>query len=209
MEELQDKTVQWAKDRGIVPNATAQTQFIKLISEAGELERHYANGESIKDDIGDCLVVLAIIAELTSTTIDFRKHIPISGVALLTYLGLLGDNLLKGKDVAGDIYYIINILYAIALTRDLTLEECWYHSYQEIKDRKGIMTKDGVFIKESDPAYTLITEVLGKCDRDLFPDISDIRYVIDSKGTQIDTDTLSLEQLHELVVKQNCTPIPF
>lgn len=44
---------------------------------------------------------------------------------------------------------------------NFTLEECVQIAYDDIKDRKGLM-HNGVFIKESDPAYAkVIAEIEG------------------------------------------------
>ena len=45
-----------------------------------------------------------------------------------------------------------------------TLEECVQIAYNDIKDRKGIMS-NGVFIKESDPAYSsIIASIESNCE---------------------------------------------
>jgi uncharacterized protein YabN with tetrapyrrole methylase and pyrophosphatase domain len=101
LDELYKKTLDWSYDRGILTNGNSMTQTLKLMSEMGELCDNIAKGKDVKDDIGDCLVVLANIASLSNTN----------------------------------------------------LVECWTHAYNDIKDRKGFLNADGIFIKESDPAY--------------------------------------------------------
>ena len=49
------------------------------------------------------------------------------------------------KDSIGD---MIVVLVAIAELENMTLEECVKSSYDEIKDRKGYLSEDGIFIKE-------------------------------------------------------------
>ncbi len=49
------------------------------------------------------------------------------------------------KDSIGD---MVVVLVAIAELEGMTLEECVKSSYDEIKDRKGYLNKDGIFIKE-------------------------------------------------------------
>ena len=70
--ELQMLTTEWALKRGIIPNGNAQTQYIKLIEEVGELGaalvRH--NDEGIKDAIGDALVVLTSLSVLCGTDLN-------------------------------------------------------------------------------------------------------------------------------------------
>ena len=46
----------------------------------------------------------------------------------------------------------VEILNAIAVSNGHTLKECVEIAYNDIKDRRGILM-NGVFIKESDPAY--------------------------------------------------------
>ena len=94
-------TLKWATDRGIIQNSTPQIQMLKLTSEFGELADNLAKGNDIRDDIGDCLVVLSIIANMKRTN----------------------------------------------------LTECFNVAYNDIKDRKGFLNEEGIFIKESDPRY--------------------------------------------------------
>ena len=91
---------QWGEDRGITINGNAQTQCLKLGSEFGELCDNLAKGrhDAAKDDIGDMIVVLIMIASLIGTDIP----------------------------------------------------ECLQVAYNDIKDRKGYLNSDGVFIKEGD-----------------------------------------------------------
>lgn len=95
---LRDLTLHWADERGILKQGKVTTQALKLVSEVGELCDNVGKGRSIKDDIGDCLVVLTNLAALSN----------------------------------------------------LTLEQCWAHAYNEIKDRKGYLNEHGNFIKEGD-----------------------------------------------------------
>lgn len=65
MEKSIDKVKQWAAERNIIVGSDSKTQVLKLMSEVGELADNInkkADREQIKDDIGDCLVVLTIIA---------------------------------------------------------------------------------------------------------------------------------------------------
>lgn len=51
------------------------------------------------------------------------------------------------RDGIGDVVVTLVIL---AQQNNMTLQECLEQAYGEIKDRKGVMSKDGSFIKESD-----------------------------------------------------------
>ena len=68
---------------------------------------------------------------------------------LIQEAGELSDNICKGRCVKDDIGDMIVVLINIAERNELTLEDCLYHAYNDIKDRKGVM-RDGVFIKEAD-----------------------------------------------------------
>lgn len=65
-----DWIANWHHDRNLVDGATNQSQFMKLISEAGELANNLAKGKDCRDDIGDMFVVLVNIAERHGYTIE-------------------------------------------------------------------------------------------------------------------------------------------
>ena len=50
------------------------------------------------------------------------------------------------KDAYGDI--LVTLVMGCACA-DLDLVECFKGAYEQIKDRKGYLTKDGIFVKES------------------------------------------------------------
>lgn len=100
MEQLIHLVSQWSREKGIINNSTPVVQFAKLVSEIGELADNVVKGRCVKDDIGDCLVVLNTIALMNHTT----------------------------------------------------LEECLAQAYDDIKDRKGYMNELGIFIKQGDTA---------------------------------------------------------
>ena len=69
METLISKISSWANDRNIIAGSDTKTQFAKLVSEVGELADNIAKGRDCRDDIGDCIVVLTIIAEQKGYTL--------------------------------------------------------------------------------------------------------------------------------------------
>lgn len=71
LDELSHLVSKWHMDRGITENGTVQMQFIKLTEEIGELAAAIARNkiDDAKDAIGDCLVLLNIIAELQGTSL--------------------------------------------------------------------------------------------------------------------------------------------
>ena len=67
-----EKIVQWGKDKGILDHGTVSTQFSKLIEEVTELGEGIENEseEEIEDAIGDCVVVLTLLAKLCNMNIE-------------------------------------------------------------------------------------------------------------------------------------------
>lgn len=59
-----DFILNWAEDRNLVNGATSQAQMLKLTEEVGELAYAVArkNNILVRDAIGDCIVVLTILA---------------------------------------------------------------------------------------------------------------------------------------------------
>ena len=58
MEQIINLVSQWSREKKIVSNSTPTVQLGKLVSEVGELADNIIKGRSVKDDIGDCIVVL-------------------------------------------------------------------------------------------------------------------------------------------------------
>lgn len=58
-----ERIKQWHHDRNLIDGATDKDQVCKLIQEVGELSDNVCKGKDIRDDIGDCIVVLINIAE--------------------------------------------------------------------------------------------------------------------------------------------------
>lgn len=68
LNELFKSVEQWGIDRKIVQNSSLRDQFLKLVSEVGELGDAIAKGidEDIEDAIGDSMVVLILMARIHS-----------------------------------------------------------------------------------------------------------------------------------------------
>lgn len=60
----------WSTDRKIIQNGNKLAQGLKLVSEIGELADNLAKGRCVKDDIGDCLVVLNNLALMSGITLN-------------------------------------------------------------------------------------------------------------------------------------------
>ena len=175
MNELIAKIEQWAEDRNIISGAKPIDQAMKLFAEHGELSENVGNNQLDKvfDDVGDVFVVLTIIAKQCNLSIynhlDTKlKHSGLKvDVAFLTSeLATIATEVHEWDDEST--YFPVHALnYAVARLRSiaeqvgLTLEYCVEQAYNDIKDRKGVLF-NGVFIKESNPAYKETLEKLGK-----------------------------------------------
>jgi len=97
--ELEEKVVQWARDRQIIPNSNPTSQLMKTVSELGELaDATLKNSDDERvDGVGDVLVTLILYCELSGF--------------------------------------------------DITM--CLGRAYDTIKDRKGTLTPEGIFVKET------------------------------------------------------------
>jgi phosphoribosyl-ATP pyrophosphohydrolase len=60
--------------------------------------------------------------------------------------GIAEGDLYKTIDALGD---VLVTLVMVAATSNLNLTDCFEHAYQQIKDRKGYLRPDGVFVKEA------------------------------------------------------------
>jgi NTP pyrophosphatase (non-canonical NTP hydrolase) len=62
----------WAQQRGIDTSGTAESQFLKLLEEVGELSQaiQKKDKEELVDAIGDCVVVLTNLALINNLKIE-------------------------------------------------------------------------------------------------------------------------------------------
>ena len=91
MLELINKVDQWDNDRNLIDGSDPKSQCLKLISEVGELADNINKNRDVRDDIGDCIVVLIILArqkgltvteclEVAYNDIKDRKGVMVDGV---------------------------------------------------------------------------------------------------------------------------------
>lgn len=170
MQELNQKIIEWAKEREIDKNGTVEGQVIKTVEEMSELIKGICKDDIdlIKDSIGDVYVTLVIGNMLSQKSIDIYKAVRKQEEYYEDYGSKRFEDeyqekirLLKcvseGMDyILSYQYYekitisvIISRLLDVTLTYGTTLEECVELAYNEIKDRKGKMI-DGMFVKEGD-----------------------------------------------------------
>jgi NTP pyrophosphatase (non-canonical NTP hydrolase) len=65
-------------------------------------------------------------------------------------MGELASNIAKQRDVRDDIGDILVVLNNVALMSNTTLEECLGIAYYQIKDRKGYLNGNGVFVRDAE-----------------------------------------------------------
>ena len=163
MLELIKKIEKWANDRNIIKGSKPIDQAMKLFSEFGELADNVGKGRDCRDDIGDVFVVLTIMTAQHNHSIS--DHLASCGkgynlkgevVELCENLVVFaGANCLEYEKEQEALSTAICLLESIALQNMSSLEECVQIAYDDIKDRKGIMS-GGIFIKESDPVYAQV-----------------------------------------------------
>lgn len=167
MNELIAKIEQWAEDRNIIKGSKPIDQAMKLFSEFGELADNVGKGRDCRDDIGDVFVVLTIMCKQTKTEYDLadmgvnpntkttKEHVAMLGMALGAFVsGCHSESLIYA-------WYKDAVCELLSICSDIgsSLEECVQIAYNDIKDRKGLM-HNGVFIKESDPAYASVVAAI-------------------------------------------------
>jgi len=164
MNDLNEKILQWAYDKGILANGTPEGQLAKTLEElietaqavalynstvyeTEEKELHNDRLEQVKDGIGDVYVTLVIHAKMNGF-----MNIGIAFVAELPNKAAFEQ---LGKCVIGlatfphwDTYaYANGILHKLAQNHGLILRECVEHSYNVIAKRTGRIV-DGVFVRD-------------------------------------------------------------
>jgi NTP pyrophosphatase (non-canonical NTP hydrolase) len=168
MNELIQKIEQWANDRNIIKGSKPIDQAMKLFSEFGELADNVGKGRDCRDDIGDVFVVLAIMAKQMG--LDIYRAIELSNIPRLDdskhiIVDLMRDlnNFTRSKN-QHVLQMCIEQLSKMCLAQNVLITECLNIAYNDIKDRKGVMS-NGVFIKESDPAYaSIIASIESNCE---------------------------------------------
>lgn len=120
--EIEMLIVQWAEARGIVQNGTHIGQARKTLEEAGELLEAIGRLDALK-------AVDNHFSEV-SDDVNFQTVLTNANASV--------------RDAIGDIAVTLIVGCAVA---DINLTDCLYEAYEEIKDRKGYLRPDGVFVK--------------------------------------------------------------
>lgn len=121
--EAEGLVIRWSEARGIIPNSTPLAQARKAHEEVGELLEALAAWEELE--------------RVGTTHPDVATH-PM-------YLEQRQSAWKKVIDAIGDVEVcMINVCALL----DVDKTRCLYDAYEEIKNRKGHMNKNGIFVKE-------------------------------------------------------------
>jgi hypothetical protein len=158
--ELKQKVIQWSKDRGIIDNGKPLTQFAKLMSEFSEIfeAKRLNDEEKLIDAIGDVQVVLINLSEMLGG-VNFEKTNNFYDLDLLTEtICNIGDMIIKEDKNAALTLIRKSYIYLVGYARylDINSDYALEIAYNEIKDRKGFLTPEGNFVKDTDPRYNEI-----------------------------------------------------
>ncbi len=169
----------WSKERGILDNGKLETQITKFFEEFGEIATGISKNkpELIMDGIGDALVVLVNILELgkdklsgemTTAEIiehglqlqvddvaDVEEHFDDNGYPHHLYLHateIFATAFIRSDAGFDQLNWALYRLAKLALYYRLDIRHCFSLAWHEIKDRKGYLNTDGIFVKEADLA---------------------------------------------------------
>lgn len=122
--ELELEVIRWAEARKIIPNSTPVAQTRKTLEEAGELLAAAAE--------------INVLRRLVQLAPELDEHPVVRG--------LFGKAMDSFKDAVGDTY--VTVINACALA-DVDAVSCLADAYDQIKDRKGTLMPNGIFVKET------------------------------------------------------------
>lgn len=167
--ELTGLITQWGVDRRIVQNATAFAQTRKTHEEFCELVESHAGFElvdspmqsafwlrNVKDAIGDIYVTLVMVCACNDTPIRMElDFVSVGGMEKgpLKFIESLIPDLIRdavedNTTVRITARRIVCGLMALCDSMGLDFVECVEQAYNEIRERKGTLREDGVFVKE-------------------------------------------------------------
>ena len=187
MEELVSNVQGWGKQVKIIGNGQWITQASKLVEEIGEGAGWLCRGNEVevKDAVGDKCFLTVMVATMLGLdagaimdTVAESYYTPAERAQPLLahrllhkvnlHFALAIDTALESEVGNGplDDYAEANFMSAISWLREyadinqFTLEDAFSMAWDIVKDRKGRLTPEGVFIKMSDPAYFAPAELL-------------------------------------------------
>lgn len=155
MDELNNKILQWAKDRELDKEGTVKAQAIKTVEELSELVKAVCKDdrEEIIDAIGDVHVTLVIgnmldtDTEMLSLSCIGSDEDEYTKEQLLEQLLECSRHVLFFKYIRELIALTIKALYNVCKYYQFDYADCVESAYNVIKNRKGKVV-DGQYIKE-------------------------------------------------------------
>lgn len=163
MNDLNEKILRWADDKGILANGTPEGQLAKTFEEVIETAQAVAlygckepfyrmsqpcHLDPVKDGIGDVYVTLVIHAKMSNcASIGIASIDELSNKQAFDQLGkcIIGLATFPHWDTYA---YANACLDQLAMSHGLKLNECVEHSYNVIARRTGRIV-DGVFVKDN------------------------------------------------------------
>ena len=150
--EFCKNVLHWATDRGIIANSISRAQVLKGLTEYGELVEAVLNDDrdEVVDAIGDILVCLVNAAGIAGRDLSPSPihAVPLTSVdyALSATAEVLGRTVLSIDPV--DYALAVRQIQELAAALDVDFTECLESAWNAIKDRKGYLNEQGVFVKE-------------------------------------------------------------
>jgi hypothetical protein len=169
LNELTDLITQWGTDRFIVQNSTPFAQSRKTLEEVFELVEAAAKWQAMKDTgegdeycsemvdaIGDIYVTLVMVCACNDTPLRMDLDFAAVGYAGKTPLDalckwcpdLIRDCVEENTTIRVTARRMVCLLQTIAEEYYLDFVSCVEQAYDQIKNRKGYLRSDGVFVKE-------------------------------------------------------------
>lgn len=173
--EVVSKVLEWSTDRKILTNGKVASQASKYYEEAGEMAAGICKSKRplVVDSIGDALVVLTNVMGIAKRDLRIHLHRVLDEVGseprtilsddphellamhmesmsqvlsvFRTHSGRLAERLAKDN-----LNIALLCLWDLARLYETTVDECMSDAWHEIKDRRGFLSADGVFVKEGD-----------------------------------------------------------
>lgn len=140
--------------------------------------------------------------------------------------GELASNIAKGESIEDDIGDMLVVLVNIAVLAGTDINKCWNVAYESIKDRKGFLNEEGIFIKSTDKNYaklkgidTEVTidkylfsyepgEIYNYSVKVLLSDKTELNYILNLNNSIVEPNSTTINfngkplELLELYIKQ-------
>lgn len=146
--------LKWSTDRGIIANSTAKAQALKGLTEFGKLVEAYLNKDrdALLVAVGNIAVHLVSVSYIAGENPLKRDNAAeLEDISAEVGVAGLGARLsvLVTSTYHGYIEQTRASLLKLPKALDLDLNDCLEAAWNSIKDRRGYLNEQGVFVKES------------------------------------------------------------